>query len=501
MRDEYIRLVKEYIRLRPDYEHVLEELRENVKEVGATNEEFDEAIKQFTDKPRFSRSKNLILKYSDNTKNKTLAFLKITRSILSGRKKYIFTFSLSVFLLAIFLAPKLFEKNKIKVVNLSTQESVSEIQSLENKNIIPVVYANSNPYDPTQIFSADSSSVKLIVTGKPKKEVLGFFPSWMLSKQDKVNISMLTSISLFGLEVGGDGNIITGEADNRPNGWSMWKDPNLDDLIKRARSDDIKIYLTLKAFNSANIERLTQSDNAQKAFIANALYLINSKNLDGINIDFEYVGTPTDAAREGFTRLIANLNSEMKRQIPNAVLTIDTYLVSGADGEGLFNIPALSKNIEAFVIMGYDVHHPSGGAGPVSPMGGATNVIGYVQNYLEKVGPEKLILAFPYYGYDWPQNSIAESQGMARGVPYGIITQQSKNINISWNETSQTPYYAYKTDGGGERIVHFDNVRSLSIKYDFINKKGLRGVGIWALGYDGDTQDLQKLMIDKFIYQ
>ena len=181
----------------------------------------------------------------------------------------------------------------------------------------------------------------------------------------------------------------------------------------------------------------------------------------------------------------------MKRQIPNAVLTVDTYLVSGADGEGLFNIPALAKNIEAFVIMGYDVHHPSGGAGPVSPMGGATNVIGYVQNYLEKVGPEKLILAFPYYGYDWPQNSIAESQGMARGVPYGIIAQQSANLNISWDETAQTPYYVYKTDRGGERIVHFDNVRSLSIKYDFINKKGLRGVGIWALGYDGDTQDLQ----------
>ena len=90
---------------------------------------------------------------------------------------------------------------------------------------------------------------------------------------------------------------------------------------------------------------------------------------------------------------------------------------------------------------------------------------------------------------------------MVKTLPYAEIAQQNKNSQLSWDNISQTPYFTYKDDNGINRIVHFDNVRSLGIKYDFINEKNLRGVGIWTLGYDGQNQDLQKLLIDKFINQ
>jgi spore germination protein len=300
--------------------------------------------------------------------------------------------------------------------------------------------------------------------------------------------------------VDGAGNIAPGNNDDQASGgWAMWKDPKLDKFIRRARAQDLKIYLTLKSFNDSNIESIAQSDAAQKNLIANALYLINSKQLDGLNIDFEYTGDASSAVRDGFTRLIFNLNSELKRQIPNAVLTIDTYLVSGSEKQ-LFNIPVLAKNIDAFVIMGYDMHTPLGSPGPVSAMGGDTNIVGYVQNYLEQVPSSKLILAVPYYGYDWPKDVISLSKDMVKTLSYAEIAQASKNSQILWDDITQTPYYIYKDDGQN-RIVHFDNVRSLGIKYDFINRKNLKGVGIWTLGYDGQNQDLEKLLIDKFINQ
>ncbi|MCL4415334.1 MAG: glycosyl hydrolase family 18 protein, partial [Actinobacteria bacterium] len=113
-------------------------------------------------------------------------------------------------------------------------------------------------------------------------------------------------------------------------------------------------------------------------------------------------------------------------------------------------------------------------------------------NYLEKIPAEKIILAVPYYGYDWPKNSSASI------LSYSEIANSSKNSKISWDETTQTPFYNYSDDNDVEHVVHFDNVRSLGIKYDFVNKKDLKGIGIWALGYDGQNQELKKLIVDKF---
>ena len=189
----------------------------------------------------------------------------------------------------------------------------------------------------------------------------------------------------------------------------------------------------------------------------------------------------------------------MKRQIPDSVLTIDTYLVSGSE-QDIFDIPAIAKNSDAFVIMGYDMHTPSGEAGPVAAMGGDTNVVTYVDNYLKQVDSSKLILAVPYYGYDWPETQATPSADMVKILPYAEIVDQSQNLQLSWDDVSKTPFFTY-SDSSGQRIVHYDNVRSLGIKYDFINNENLRGVGIWALGYDGQNQDLEQLLIDKFINQ
>lgn len=493
MRNEYIELIKKYIGDNPEYKSTLNELRTSVLAIGATEEEFDEAIKQITG---LSETSNLILKEDQKQPEKPEKAPGFSKH-LKIRKRFVILAGIAVFILIAL--------NQLKALNSGYKIAVVQNPPITSKppaiksQTIPVVFANSNPIDAEKIFSIKSTNVPLVVTGKPKKEVLGFFPYWMLSEEDKIDLKTLTSISLFGLEIDGTGNVAPGNDDQTENG-SIWKNPKTDDFITRARAQDLKIYLTLKAFNNSSIESIATSDVAQKNLIANALYLVNSKNLDGINIDFEYLGDPPSSVRDGFTRLIINLNSELKRQNPKTSLTVDTYLVSGSEKK-LFNLPILAQNIDAFVIMGYDMHTPDGSPGPISAMGGDVNIIGYVQNYLEQVDSSKLILAVPYYGYDWPQDVASPSADMVKILPYAEIARESENSQLSWNETSQTPYFAYKDTSGQNRIVYFDNVRSLGIKYDFINKKNLKGVGIWTLGYDGQNQDLEKLLIDKFVNQ
>jgi spore germination protein len=164
--------------------------------------------------------------------------------------------------------------------------------------------------------------------------------------------------------------------------------------------------------------------------------------------------------------------------------------------QGLFDIEELSEHVDSIIIMGYDIHTPSGSPGPIAPIEGRLSMLGFLQSYLEKVPAEKIILAVPYYGYDWEQEGVRENHKM---LSYAEIIDHSKDKTILWEQNAQSPYYAYiDPETQKERIVHFENVRSLGAKYDLINTKNLKGVGIWALGYDGRNADLKNLLVEKF---
>jgi spore germination protein len=156
--------------------------------------------------------------------------------------------------------------------------------------------------------------------------------------------------------------------------------------------------------------------------------------------------------------------------------------------------------------MGYDFSTPnSSQAGPVAPMKGAYSIFNFVSAYLERAPAEKLILAVPYYGYDWPVSSASQN-GKVLGTPadvrirtYAEILDNTVNTQINWDEVSETPWFSYLDATTGQtRVAHFENTRSLGIKYDFVNDKALGGVAIWALGFDGLKHDLAQLLSDKF---
>lgn len=366
------------------------------------------------------------------------------------------------------------------------------------------IFINDQVISIDKAFNSNPSQIKLTVNGALKKEVFGYLPYWVVDKLDQINTKLLTSVAYFGLEVGSNGDILkSGASPTVAQAWDTWQ--NNQDLIaflRRMKAQRIKVYLTFKCFNNDNIEALLNNPQAQQNFINNALYQMSSKSLDGINIDFEYVGTPPPGIKDKFSILMSNLNKEMKRQYPKSVLTIATY-ASAAKVDQFFDVGLLSQNSDGLVIMGYDFHTPdSANAGAVAPMGGeGINLLDDIDAYLEKADPSKIILAVPYYGYDWPVNQKSASAAVISGdvnvLTYAEIADQTQKININWDDTTQTPWYTYFASGQN-RVVHFENTRSLGIKYDLVNKKNLEGVGIWALGMDGRTTELEQLLADKF---
>ncbi len=396
---------------------------------------------------------------------------------------------------------------------------VSSTPEIKQQVIAPqaVKVADSNPASPIFInqqgvdiekaFKAPAPNLKLTVNGQLKKEVFGFLPYWAFSKLDEINTKLLTSVSYFGLEVDGEGNIIKNDSTGKiVEPWFRFNsDLNFAKFIKDAKRDRIKVSVTLKCFGQVNIVNLVTSDKARENFVNNAIYLVNSKSLDGVNIDFEYIGTPPQEVIDGFSILITKLNKDLKGQYPKAIVSIDTFVDAGANTR-IHDIPVLAKNSDALVIMGYDFSTPqSSSPGPIAPIEGhGYSIISFVGSYLEKVPAEKIILAVPYYGYDWPvagdekNTQVIGSKTDVKIYPYGEIAANIKDSQINWDTTAQSPWYSYIDSVGQKRVVYFENPRSLGVKYDYINQKNLQGVGIWALGFDGKRTDLLQLLADKF---
>ncbi|OGE18132.1 hypothetical protein A2769_02705 [Candidatus Daviesbacteria bacterium RIFCSPHIGHO2_01_FULL_37_27] len=398
-------------------------------------------------------------------------------------------------------------KDKAGFIPQATEElkSIPERVVLASEEKPFPVFINEQSIDISKAFEADRGSIHVTSFGKLKRAVFGFLPYWVIPKLDEINIKLLTTVSYFGLEVDKNGNIIKNDSGGKATTpWFYFQSSVFDNFIKKAHSNKIKVVVTLKCFNQTNIVNLVTTQTARTNFVNNAIFLVDSKNLDGVNIDFEYIGEPEKEVREGFSLLIIELNEELKRQNKDAKLTVDTF-VDGASNTRIHDVEVLSKHTDALVIMGYDFHTPqSSTAGPVAPMEGYGNsIVGLLGSYLEKVPPEKLILAVPYYGYDWPVSeagknaSVSGERAAVKILPYAEIAGATKNTQIQWDENAKTPWYSYR-DSTGLRVVHFENTRSLGLKYDFINQKNLSGVGIWALGFDGKREDLLQLLADKF---
>lgn len=483
-----VRLVKEWIVSHPY--HSFDQAYNYAQELGATEDEIHQALLEI-------ESDNSI---SFNRASENQESERAEKPVVKKKIKIPVTKKSAAILTLLLMIGTGTIYSLVNLQNTQTQTKAADslVETVSNNTpfdvLAPeVVYANQTPLSSDNVFSFPPTDITLKYSGTPTKEVVGFFPYWMLDREDQINIQGLTTVNLFGLETDGKGNIMISRDDGQDLGWKMWNDKKLNSFLDRVKKRKMKVLITIKSFNNDNIESITASDESQERFISNAIQLVQSKSLDGINIDFEYIGKAPEKTKQGFVRLIANLNEELKRQVPDAVLTVDTYVTAGARTD-FFEISLLEDHLDAFVIMGYDIHTPKGAAGPVAPLEGPSGIAGFVQSYLDRVSAEKLILAVPYYGYSWPDDG-----NPGKAISYAELANMSKKVNLQWNSTSQTPYFTYvEPESDLTYTAHFDNARSLGLKYDYVLNKNLQGVAIWALGYDGLNQELQQVLLEKF---
>ena len=316
-------------------------------------------------------------------------------------------------------------------------------------------------------------------------EIIGYLPYWQYETYPDLDYSLLTQINYFSAELNGYGDIIN--------------DHNWNNIafIDYAKDRGVKVKLCATLFDSNELTTLLSSSVNRENAIENLLNKVIIRNADGVDIDFELV--PSNQ-RDNLVTFMDELSETFHESLDNPIITMATPAV---DWSNSWDYNQLAQITDGLFIMGYNYFYAgSDTAGPISPLGGYFYDLEFsVEDYINKTNGQldKLILGLPYYGYDWPVVSALEGANTSGSGEAKTYTQANNMANIygsTYNETSNAPWISYNDTNWQQ--CWYDDSLSISTKYEYAKNNNLRGVGIWALGYDNNSEQMWGSIEDQF---
>ena len=388
---------------------------------------------------------------------------------------------------------------------------------------LAVNYARvANARETTAILSPISNSVNIFSLfnehKQPKKIIYGYLPYWIMGQAEYLQLDKLTDIAYFGIYINADGSFKeTLDDGTEEPGYANWKrSESLARLIEDSKKSGVRVSLTVISHEDEASDRFLDCKDCWPVLALNIKKELKRHGLKDVNLNFEYAEyTDVEKAKQ-YTEFVKFLHNDLDKTYGDSFLVVSTFADSLVKPR-VTEIGELAKVTDGLFIMAYDFHRPSSdNAGPVSPIGGIGVHAEYdiktmIKDYLTVAPPNKLIMGVPYYGYNWvvtSSNAYAiriegrDDIGYSQSQTYAGIMDTILRVRplLKWDALGQTPYFSYvSAESGSTREVYFDNEQSLRAKYQLINENNLKGVGIWALGYDEGYAELWNLLYDEFI--
>ncbi len=210
------------------------------------------------------------------------------------------------------------------------------------------------------------------------------------------------------------------------------------------------------------------------------------------NLDFEGTG---DADRSAFAAFVRRVSDGLHAQNPHWQVTVDTYASSAGDATGWFDVAAMQPSVDAFFVMAYDMYEP-GVATPNAPLTGYhANDQGAVASYVAVVPRQKVLLGVPFYGYDWvTADNQPNRPSSSPPTPVSYSQVAARAHQAYWDSNGNVPWIAYQQDGKWHE-VYYDDPTSVALKARLASDNHILGVGIWALGMDGNDPALMAALV------
>lgn len=322
------------------------------------------------------------------------------------------------------------------------------------------------------------------------KVVYGWHPYWVGSAYQNYQWDLLSHFSFFSYEV----DPATGNP-NSTHGWST--SAAVDAALA---SGNTKVTLCVTLFNSHTT--FFGSATAQQTLIDNLINLIQTRGAHGVNIDFE--GLPSSQTAN-FANFMVSLSNQMHTAIPGSEVSTVLYAV---DWNNVFDFSIMEPAVDHYIIMGYGYYYTgSGTAGPTDPLYHFGSSYNYslsrsITYYLDIGCPaNKLVLGLPSYGYEWettntsiPSSTIANGTSRTYSAIMNNTSGNYSTANHQWEQDSYSDVYVFNSSGTKQCFISLDS--AWQKRLDHVNKTGIAGIGIWALGYDNGYTGLWDAMRD-----
>ena len=238
------------------------------------------------------------------------------------------------------------------------------------------------------------------------------------------------------------------------------------------------------SFDTTNMSTIASNSSLRSTFASNIVNAINTLDLDGVDIDWEF---PATSEKENFTLLMQEIYTLVKANNPHHLVTAAT----GIDTYTRYDLENSIDYLDYVNIMTYDMqnssyaqHHAALNYKSGSTYKAISNAYTY---YVTNLGlnPSKLILGIPFYGRKFSNtNGLGNSATHDGAISYSeIVSNYLSNTNYTyyWDSTCQAPYLYSEAD---RIFITYDNHSSIALKCEYAANKGFAGVMYWQ-----DAQD------------
>jgi len=204
----------------------------------------------------------------------------------------------------------------------------------------------------------------------------------------------------------------------------------------KSQNPNLKVLLSIGGWNfpSAFFSKLAASSTSRQKFIASANSWINQYKVDGIDIDWEYPGSPArtdpveiscyqfdtveDAGGSSADKTnIVDFLKDLKTGLPSGKL-LTFAAQAGKSNEGAENLAQTTQYVDMWHVMSYDYQVsdiPDASGSMMSPNAPLYNpsaglnesISATVADYLAAGVPKsKIMVGIPYYGHTWYDKAL-----------------------------------------------------------------------------------------------
>jgi spore germination protein YaaH len=326
---------------------------------------------------------------------------------------------------------------------------------------------------------------------KDEVEVIGWHPHWMGDAYKYYNYKLLSMISFYSYDI-------------NPNTGNFWNPEIIEQLRKSSLPDSAAKYgtetlITITSLGLENNKIFLNNELAQEQFFHQIIELLDEKKgkYSGVDLNFEEIGAEDS---ENFTKFVKKFSARLKSNEYYLILDVPYF-----NDQSIYDYKALSGYVKYFNIMGYDFSgehtvYP-GSISPLRSLDTQPSLETAVNDFLNlSISSKKLILSLPLYGSVWDITGVdkGKTPEYERSVPYYKIASDYETEYNPYYDALSSSFFMVMQEDGSRKMCWYESDISLETKFQWAKGKDLKGIGLWALGYDQGASAIWKSVADNF---